>query len=81
MAVHPEQLKCPSVLQTIDDINMWGLLETLRHEFSDYFFIFSTHEKSYGSLLRYKLSKWGIKAKYYDLLEEKKLMNKPVKDE
>lgn len=68
-------------IQTIDDINMWGLLETLRHEFSDYFFIFSTHEKSYGSLLRYKLSKWGIKAKYYDLLEEKKLMNKLVKDE
>lgn len=61
-------------IQTIDDINMWGLLETLRHEFSNYFFIFSTHEKAYGSLLRYKLKKWGIHAKYYDLLEEKKLM-------
>lgn len=57
-------------IQTIDDINTWGLIETLRHEFPDYFFIFSTHEQRYGSLLRYKMSKFGFTAQYRDLSVE-----------
>ena len=57
-------------IQTIDDINTWGLIETLRHEFPGYFFLFSTHEQKYGSLLRYKMSKFGFSAQYRDLFVE-----------
>lgn len=59
-------------VQTIDDINVWGFVETLRHEFRDYQLLFSTHEVSYGSFLRYKLSKMGIKTEYRDMLQERK---------
>lgn len=58
-------------VQTIDDINVWGFVETLRHEFRDYQLLFSTHEHSYGSFLRYKLSKMGILTEYRDMLEER----------
>lgn len=57
-------------IQCIDDINMWGFLETLRHEFQDYSFILSTHESQYGSLLRYRLDKFGFNAQYRDLFKE-----------
>ena len=57
-------------IQTIDDINTWGFIETLRHEFPGYFFLFSTHEQRYGSLLRYKMSKFGFAAQYRDLFVE-----------
>lgn len=58
-------------VQTIDDINVWGFIETLRHEFNDYQLLLSTHELSYGSLLRYKLSKMGIATEYRDMLNER----------
>ncbi len=56
-------------VQTIDDINVWGFVETLRHEFRDYQYLFSTHELSYGSFLRYKLSNMNIKARYVDMMD------------
>jgi len=59
-------------VQTIDDINAWGFTETLRHEFRDYQFLFSTHELSYGSFLRYKLSNMKIDARYVDMMELRK---------
>lgn len=59
-------------VQTIDDINVWGFVETLRHEFGDYQLLFSTHELSYGSFLRYKLSRMGIRTEYRDMLEERR---------
>lgn len=59
-------------VQTIDDINMWGLIETLRHEFSNSFCLFSTHENVYGSLMRYKFEKWGISTKYFNLKDVRK---------
>lgn len=59
-------------VQTIDDINVWGFIETLRHEFKDYQFLFSTHELSYGSFLRYKLSNMNINAKYIDMMDLRK---------
>ena len=55
-------------IQTIDDINIWGLMDTLKNEFRDYSFIFSTHEVRYGSLLRYKLSNMGISSEYRDMM-------------
>lgn len=59
-------------VQTIDDINVWGFVETLRHEFKDYQFLFSTHELRYGSFLRYKLSNMGVAAKYVDMIDIRK---------
>lgn len=59
-------------VQTIDDINVWGFIETLRHEFKDCQFLFSTHELNYGSFLRYKLSNMNINAKYIDMMDLRK---------
>lgn len=47
-------------IQSIDDINVWGLTETLRHSFNNHFLLLSTHEEQYASLIRYKFSKRGI---------------------
>lgn len=54
-------------VQTIDDMNLWGFMETLRHEFKDHFVLMSTHEEQYGALLRYKAEKLGMPAKFYDM--------------
>lgn len=54
-------------VQTIDDINVWGFIETIRHAFNDYNILVSTHEDNYASLLRYKFDKIGIKAKCIDM--------------
>lgn len=54
-------------IQTIDDINFWGLIETIRHEFYGYNLFVSTHEDNYASLLRYKLENLGVQTKAYDM--------------
>lgn len=54
-------------IQTMDDINLWGLMETLRHDFSDHFLLLSTHETDYGKLLEYKLKKWGIDTEFVEM--------------
>lgn len=54
-------------IQTMDDINLWGLIETLRHDFSDHFMMLSTHETDYGKLLEYKLKKWGVDTEYIEM--------------
>lgn len=54
-------------VQTIDDLNLWGLIETLRHEFHDHFLMLSTHEENFGALIRYKFAKINIDAKYIDM--------------
>lgn len=56
-------------VQTIDDINLWGLMETIRHDFKDNFILISTHEKNYGELLDYKFRKIGIESSYIDMAE------------
>ena len=58
-------------VQTIDDINFWGLIETIRHEFHDYNLFVSTHEDNYASLLRYKFANLGIPAKAYDMKNQR----------
>lgn len=54
-------------VQTIDDINLWGLIETLRHDFKNHFILLSTHESNYGQLLDYKFRKMGMKSEYIDM--------------
>lgn len=59
-------------VQTIDDINMWGLIETLRHNFSDTSMLLSTHEEDYGILLCDKFKAKGISTRYYDMMDLRK---------
>lgn len=54
-------------VQTIDDINLWGLIETIRHEFANKSILLSTHEDDSAALIRYKLSMMGIKANALDM--------------
>lgn len=54
-------------VQTIDDINVWGFIETIRHAFGDSCILLSTHEDNYAALLRYKLEKCGISATCIDM--------------
>lgn len=60
-------------IQTMDDINLWGLIETLRHDFSDHFMMLSTHETDYGKLLDYKLKKWGVDTEYIEMSQLHKI--------
>ena len=59
-------------VQTIDDINLWGLIETLRHDFNDHFLLLSTHEQDYSQLLKNKLEKWGVRTRLIDMGEVRK---------
>lgn len=54
-------------VQTIDDINLWGLIETIRHEFYDKSLLLSTHEGNSAALIRYKLSMIGRNAYALDM--------------
>jgi exonuclease SbcC len=59
-------------IQTIDDINIWGLIETMRHSFADRQLIFSTHEPDYGLLMDYKFKRFAMDSKYEDMLDIRK---------
>lgn len=63
-------------VQTIDDINVWGFVETIRHAFGDSCILLSTHEDDYAALLRYKLEKCGISARCIDMSEVRSLQEK-----
>lgn len=61
-------------IQTIDDVNMVGLVDILRYEFGESQIFISTHEQKFEWYLRYKYEKTGKKFKLYNmkqlLLEE-----------
>ena len=54
-------------IQTIDDLNVWGLMETLRHDFMESSVLLSTHERDYGQLLTAKFRKVGLDTEYFDM--------------
>ena len=54
-------------VQTMDDLNLWGFIETMRRDFRDHFLLLSTHEYDYESLLKYKFEKWNIKTLVKDM--------------
>ena len=47
-------------VQTVDDVNMVGFVDLIRHEFSDIQIIIATHEKDFANYIAYKF----IKAKH-----------------
>lgn len=54
-------------VQTMDDLNLWGFIETMRRDFRGHFLLLSTHEYDYESLLKYKFDKWNIKTRVIDM--------------
>lgn len=54
-------------VQTIDDVNMVGLVDILRYEFADSQIFMSTHEQNFEWYLRYKYEKTGKNMKLYNM--------------
>lgn len=54
-------------IQSMDDINTAGFVEVLRNDFSDRQIVFSTHEHSMSTYLRYKFKKFDIDSTRIDL--------------
>lgn len=54
-------------VQTIDDVNMVGLVDILRYGFSDRQIFISTHEQSFEWFLRYRYSKAGKSVKVFNM--------------
>jgi exonuclease SbcC len=47
-------------VQTLDELNVAGLVELLRNEFNDQQIFLSTHEDSISTYIRYKFKKFGL---------------------
>jgi len=47
-------------IQTLDELNIAGLVELLRNEFDDQQIFLSTHEDSMSTYIRYKFKKFGL---------------------
>lgn len=47
-------------VQTLDELNVAGLIELLRNEFNDQQIFLSTHEDSISTYIRYKFKKFGL---------------------
>ena len=70
--VYAQQQSLPILLiddpiQTIDDVNMVGLVDILRFEFKDTQIFISTHEQKFEWYLKYKYEKAGKKIKAYNM--------------
>lgn len=70
--VYAQQQSLPVLLiddpiQTIDDVNMVGLVDILRFEFKDTQIFISTHEQKFEWYLKYKYEKAGKKMKAYNM--------------
>lgn len=70
--VYAQQQSLPVLLiddpiQTIDDVNMVGLVDILRFEFKNTQIFISTHEQKFEWYLKYKYEKAGKKMKAYNM--------------
>ena len=54
-------------VQTMDEINIFGLVDLLRNEFAEKQLILSTHEDEISRYLRYKFKKSGVKTLNIDV--------------
>lgn len=54
-------------VQSMDDINTAGFVEVLRNDFGDRQIVFSTHEHTMSTYIRYKFKKFGIESTRHDL--------------
>lgn len=49
-------------VQTMDELNIASFVELMRNEFADRQIVLSTHEDTFSRYIRYKYSKYGLKA-------------------
>lgn len=56
-------------VQTIDDVNMVGFVDILRHEFADRQIFVSTHEQKFEWFLRYRYAKAKKNVKVFNMKE------------
>lgn len=56
-------------VQTIDDVNIVGLVDLLRYEFEDRQIFISTHEQTFEWFLRYRYSKADKAVKIFNMKE------------
>jgi exonuclease SbcC len=67
---HFKFLAVDDPVQTLDDINVHALIELMRHEFSDYQIMLSTHESDIERYLHYKFSNFGFTCERINVQEE-----------
>ncbi|MBD1422315.1 AAA family ATPase [Sphingobacterium chuzhouense] len=66
---HFKFLAIDDPVQTLDDLNIHSFIELLRHEFSDYKIIISTHEEHIANYLLYKFEKFHFSNKKINVQE------------
>lgn len=57
-------------VQTLDELNVVGFVELLRHEFGDRQVFLSTHEDKMSAYMRYKFEKFGLKTQRVNFKEK-----------
>jgi len=62
-------------IQTLDELNIAGLVELLRNEFSDRQIFISTHEDMMSAYMRYKFKKYGLGAQRLSFKESQLSLN------
>lgn len=60
---HNKLLLIDDPVQTMDDLNVAGLIDLLRQEFSDRQIFIATHEHMMSAYMRYKFQKHGLQTK------------------
>ena len=62
-------------IQTLDELNVAGLIELLRNDFSDRQIFISTHEDMMSAYMRYKFKKFGLGAQRLNFKESQLAIN------
>ena len=62
-------------IQTLDELNVAGLVDLLRNEFSDRQIFISTHEDTMSTYMRYKFKKYGLGAQRLSFKESQLSFN------
>jgi exonuclease SbcC len=57
---HFKFLAIDDPVQTLDDINIYSLVDLIRHEFPDYQLLISTHDENVANFIKYKFEKFSI---------------------
>ncbi|MDD3466199.1 MAG: AAA family ATPase [Campylobacterales bacterium] len=57
-------------VQTLDELNIAGFINLLRHEFSDRQIFISTHEDMMSAYMRYKFQKFGLRAEHVNFKDK-----------
>jgi len=59
---HFKFLAIDDPVQTLDDVNIYSLVDLIRHEFNDWQLLISTHDENVANFLKYKFDKFSMPA-------------------